>query len=130
MGLEQNYLLSGKLSSASLVKDGVEAKETEIKCPRCLNLQKKNEELEEALAANSRFIQADNVQTEKKFRIPLDIDEIKNSINEKERIESDCIWIIVYLDIESGNIVSVTVENANENTTRNDKCVQLGGYNR
>ena len=113
--------LSGKLTSASLVKDGVEAEQTEIECPRCLNLQKKNEELEEALAANSRFIQADKVQTEKKFRIPLDIDEIKNNINEIERIGIDThqIWIIAYLDIESENVISATLENSYD-TIRND----------
>ena len=114
-----------KLSSAKHLKNLVEPKkvdEREIECTRCLHLQKRNVELEEALVANSRFTKADKVQTAKKFRIPLNIDEIKDNINNIERIErtTNQIWIIVYLDITCGNVISATLENSFDTKSRND----------
>lgn len=107
--------LIGKVSSTKLLNDLVGPK---IECLRCLNLKKKNQELEEALVANSRFIQADKVQTRKQFRIPLKVNDIKHNINEREKIEDDYIWIIAYLDIESGNVVSATIENVHGSNVR------------
>ena len=80
----------------------------------CIELKKKNGELEEAVVANTKFLPADTnskFKSDKEFRLPLKIIDIKKYLIQNRNVgHISKIWVIVKVDIERGIVNSTIID--------------------
>jgi hypothetical protein len=107
-----------KLSDSELFFDragSISTDSNNICCLRCLDFERKNEELEEALSHNTKFVPGDTFskfQSDKEFRFSLKILDIKKYMtrNRIEGINVHEIWIIAKVDMEKGLVISASID--------------------
>jgi len=91
-----------------------------IDCQGCLVLTRKNEELEEALKAATKFSTSDTIpkfQTEREFRFSLKVFDIKKYMAYQKHVagvNASEIWIIAKVDTQTG-VTCATIDGVVDN---------------
>jgi hypothetical protein len=105
-----------RLSSTEVLVDKVNGPESadkkEIDCQRFLELENRNKELEKALKVKSDSTLDDNFQSEREFRFPINVLDIKKYLAPRKLANSEPkeIWIIATVDIKRGIFISAGLE--------------------